>query len=73
MIITDKLYKIRYAVAGKVQPQLIIHAGSADEADAETLLYASEQEGYDGEEVRILAMTEVDVGQNLTELGLNLP
>lgn len=73
MILTNKLYKIRYAVAGKVQPQLIIHAVSADEADAETLLYASEQKGYDGEEVRILAMTELELGQNITELGLNLP
>jgi hypothetical protein len=61
MIITDKLYKIRYAVAGKVQPQILIHAGSADAADAEVLLYASEQEGYDNEEVRILALSEINL------------
>jgi hypothetical protein len=61
MVITDKLYKIRYAVASKVQPQLVVQAADATQADAETLIYASEQEGYDDEEVRILALSEIDL------------
>lgn len=59
MILTGKLFKMRYAVANRVQPTLVIHADSMDFADREVLLYAAEQPDYTGEEVRILEATEI--------------
>lgn len=62
MILSQKLYKMRYAVGASVKPALVIHAEKMDDADAEVLLYASEQPGYQGEEIRILSATEIDLG-----------
>lgn len=62
MILTGKLFKLRYAVGGSVQPPLVIYAANMSEADSEALLYASEQPGYEGAEVRILSANEIDLG-----------
>lgn len=61
MILTGKLYKMRYCVGASVKTPLVIHAESMDAADAEVMLYASAQEDYHGEPVRILSATEIDV------------
>lgn len=62
MILTEKLYKMRYCVGASVKPALVIHAPDMDTADREVLLYAADQPDYAGEEVRILAATEIDLG-----------
>lgn len=61
MILTGKIFKFRYAVGGAVQPPVVVHALNMTAADNEVLLYASEQPGYAGAEVRILSASEIDV------------
>lgn len=61
MILTGKLFKLRYVVGGAVQPAVVVHAESMSAADAEVLLHAAEQLEYAGEEVRILSAAEIDL------------
>lgn len=61
MILTRKLFKHSYSVGGSVKPSVIVHAADMAAADAEVFLYAAAQLGYAGEQVQILAATEIDL------------
>lgn len=61
MILTQKLFKMRYAVDNAVQEPVIVHASDMDHADTAVLMHAAEQPGYEGGAVRILAATEIDL------------
>jgi hypothetical protein len=61
MILTGKLFKHIYSVGGSVKPPVIVHAADMTAADAGVMLFASQQPGYAGEEVQILAATEIDL------------
>jgi hypothetical protein len=55
-----KLFKIQYAVGGEVKPPLVVWTTDMAAADAEVLLFAAAQPEYDGQNLRILAATEID-------------
>lgn len=56
-----KLFKMRYAVDGSVKPPLVVYTTDMAAADAEVLLFAAAQPGYDGKNSRILESTEIDL------------
>jgi hypothetical protein len=61
MILTEKLFKMRYRVGASVKPAVVIHADSMSAADTAALLYAADQDGYQGEEVVILSATVIEL------------
>ncbi len=58
MILTEKLFKVRAVVGKTPQPALIIHAAAASAADTVAVLHYADS--HPGEEVRILALSEID-------------
>jgi hypothetical protein len=58
---SSRYLKYRYAVGGAVQPAIIVQAETVTAADTEVLLYAADQPGYAGEDIRILSVTEIDL------------
>ncbi|MCK9513711.1 MAG: hypothetical protein M0R28_21140 [Pigmentiphaga sp.] len=59
-IIVQSLFKMVCSVGGVVRAPLIVEAASMDEADAAVMLFASQQEDYAGERIRIISATEID-------------
>lgn len=59
-IIAGKLFKMVCSVGGVVRVPLIVEADSMDDADNAVMLFASQQEDYAGEQIRILSATEID-------------
>jgi hypothetical protein len=56
----SKIYRVRCVLGRSVLPTLTVLTNSADEADKATLMYWADQEGYAGEEITILSMSEID-------------
>lgn len=62
-VAAGKAFRMTYSVGGRVQPSvLVVDALDVDAADRAVLLHAAGQAGYGGEEVRILAVDDLDAG-----------
>jgi hypothetical protein len=60
-VAAGKAFRMTYSVGGKVQPPvLVVDALDVDAADRAVLLHAAGQAGYGGEEVRILAVDDLE-------------
>jgi hypothetical protein len=67
MIITDNVYRFRYALDGRVKPDAVLVAGGDVEgAEREALLYIGSSEDYSGERINILS-TEIVIEAMLQE------
>lgn len=59
-IISRPIFKMICSVGGVVRTPLIVEADNMDAADDAVMLFASQQEDYAGERIRILSATEID-------------
>lgn len=63
-VLSGNVYRLQVAVGDVVKPRITVEAADADEADRAALAHFSNAGGYNGEPIRVVALSQVDVDRD---------